>query len=197
MTALQNVDTAAPAARVHTCHTDMPADLDPGERLAYVAAYGRSVKAFIRKNGAPILSGPVPASGPDRAAVGRELSAMARAHEADRHPGAHRAGLLAVNRLRKRTGADPLPTGTGRKPAARTPRKLAAVPDIAPDPAPVETVDPVTPDPVPVDVVDDTPRTYRTRRDARRELAAAMRARGENPADPAVWSAAKLAAGVK
>jgi hypothetical protein len=40
-------------------------------------------------------------------------------------------------------------------------------------------------------------RVNRTRKLARRELAAAMRARGENPADPDAWAAAKLAAGVK
>lgn len=40
-------------------------------------------------------------------------------------------------------------------------------------------------------------RVNRTRKLARRQLAAAMRARGENPADPAAWEAAKRAAGVK
>ena len=45
--------------------------------------------------------------------------------------------------------------------------------------------------------VDAPARVHRTRKLARRELAAAMRARGEDPADPDAWAAAKRAAGVK
>lgn len=81
-----------------------------------------------------------------------------------------------------------------------------------PTPAPVEPVDVVTAarasghltivhvsdtaELEPVDV-DTAPAVNRTRKLARRELAAAMRARGDDPSDVIAWGAAKLAAGVK
>lgn len=281
--------------RTHTEHTDQPDGLTLEESRAYVRGYARGCMAYVKKNGAASVSleGPAPAAGtPERRALGIQLAELTRAHEEERHPSAHRAGMAALRKYRKVHGiADPVaPKKTTRKPAAR---KLAAVPDVAPAaPEPVETAPklrkrsrftpcgrhaayfgrlslaetvrlcveggpagatgcadgtcellggtdhlvadvcsspyPLTWTAAPVDVApleqpaapvvrlipgpipaeetstpeessdQDTEQTApRTRKAARRALADAMRARGENPADPAAWAAAKLAAGIK
>lgn len=101
--------------RTHTAYTSIPEGLTPWERNTYVRGYSKACVAYVRKHGAPALSGPVPMRGPERAALGVELAEMARAHEAERHPTAHKAGVAAVNKLRKRDGL-PTITATGRKP---------------------------------------------------------------------------------
>lgn len=201
---------------------DMPAGLEPWERMTYRKGYARGALAYVRKHGGPgvVHNGDAPAAGtPERAELGRKLAELTRAHEIERHPTAHRAGMSALNRRRKALGLERVTdTATGTRTRTRKPAPVAepAAPvDVAPTvdqapaapvlrivPAPEPVAEPVE-TPAPVDVapaVVETPatsRVNRTRKLARRELAETMRARGEDPSDPGAWAAAKLAAGVK
>lgn len=189
-------------------YRDMPAGLEERDALAYRIGYGKGCVAYTRKHGAPAAvhdDGPAPAAGTAaRVMLGRQLAAEMRTFELQRHPSAHRAGMSALNKSRKTRGLDPVTDPV--KPARKAPaRKLSAVPDAPPvaehgitaaEVAEVHVdgkrgrVERVTP-------VPDAAPARNTRKAARRALASAMRARGENPADLAAWTAAKLAAGVK
>lgn len=139
--------------------TDQPAGLTAPESSAYVRGYSRGCLAYVRKHGGPsmVLEGPAPAAGtPARRQLAAELRTITTAHLIERHPAAHRAGMAALRKYRKTHGiAEPVAPAAPRKPAARKPRTLAAVPD--PAPAPVDPDDmwaPVvrdeTPAPAPV-----------------------------------------------
>lgn len=192
--------------RVDWTAREIPADLSPAERSAYVRGYARGCHAYVKKNGGPgvVHDGPAPAGGtPERRALGIQLAELARAHEEERHPAAHRAGMSALRKYRKIHGIA-APVAPKRAPA-RKPRKLAAVPAVetaeapAPAPAAVAPVVRLVPSEPAEEIAEEASgeRANRTRKLARRELAEAMRARGEDPRDAAAWAAAKLAAGVK
>lgn len=198
--AAETVEALAPRVPCGDWPTrDMPAGLTPGERSAYVRGYANGCRTYVKRYGGPAVvhEGAAPAAGTaERRALAAELRAAALVHEEERHPAAARAAMAALRKYRKVHGiVVPAPV---RKPRAA--RKSAAPVESAPVVRLVPALEPVempaedTPDaPAP----EDAGRVNRTRKLARRELAAAMRARGENPSDPAAWAAAKLAAGVK
>lgn len=180
---------------------DMPADLAPGERQAYARGYARGITTHTRRTGGTGVThdGPAPRAGtPERAALAAALTTAAIENEAARHDTCHRAAMAALRKYRKQHGLE-TPTAP-RKPAARKPAKTRAVPvsivpDIVPDTMPDQTPAAVTESAR--EDTPDAPHAWNTRRAARRALAAAMRERGENPADADAWAAAKALAGVR
>lgn len=162
----------------------------------------------------------------ERAKLAPVLAARTTEHVLERHPACHRSAMTALNKYRRARGLEPLadpakPAAATRKPAAR---KLAAVPDVAPAKPAAKRREPAAPagdvvaaavesgrvsviavtapaplEPVaePAPVADDARPAPRTRKAARRELAAMLRAEGLDPSDPAVWADAKRSAGIR
>lgn len=203
----QTVETIAAQVRPSEI-TDMPAGLTTEERGAYVRGYSRGCATFTKKNGAPGISGAVPAPAPgtpERVVFRAKLAELTTAHLLERQDTAHRAGMAALRKYRKTHGLEA--PAAPRKPAARktrTPAAAAPVDEVPAAPvAPVIRLIPasdVAPEPVaaPEPPATEQPRpANRTKRAARKQLAEEMRARGEDPTDPTAWAAAKLAAGIK
>lgn len=172
---------------------DMPADLAAGERQAYARGYARGITTHTRKTGGTGVThdGPAPRAGtPERAALAAALTAAAIENEAARHDTCHRAGMAALRKYRKVHGLE-APAAPRKRAASRRAAVVSIVPDTVPDTMPDMTAAAAT-----ESAREDTaPRN--TRRAARRALAAAMRERGENPADADAWAAAKALAGVR
>lgn len=82
--------------------TDMPAGLDDLAAKAYVKGYAKGCMTYTRKHGAPSITGS------RGVVVDRvELRRITRAHEWDRHPTAHKAGMRELNAHQaRRTPAD-------------------------------------------------------------------------------------------
>jgi hypothetical protein len=83
---------------------DMPHGLDKAAQAAYVRGYATGCHRYTRKHGAPSLNdvvvtvdeeGRIHAHATD--AQRAELARLTRAHEWDRHPTAHRAGMKELN----------------------------------------------------------------------------------------------------
>lgn len=201
---------------------EMPAGLTPIEASVYTRGFSRGCLTYGRKHGTPAvtLEGPAPAAGTAaRRELGARLSELTAAHEKERHPTAHRAGMAALKKYRTANGlpnlaAVPAPRNTRRAARKVAPVDTAPAPDVDETPAAAAAPVPAAPAdvlaagvesgrviilpvsaPAPVETVDTAPRN--TRRAARRQLAEDMRARGEDPRDADAWTAAKLAAGVK
>lgn len=177
-----------PRPQPHNVHTDMPAGLTDREREAYMSGYSRGCHTFVRKHGG---AGVTLEAG--QTVSIEELQARALAHEAERQPAAHRAGMSELRRWLKKYATEERAAEILKpakpaavKPAARKPRKAAAA-----KPAPVvETV--------PTPVASEAPRapmTFAARKASRRELAARLRAQGIKPAGEA-WETAKREAGL-
>ena len=81
--------------------TDMPHGLDDLAAKAYVKGYAKGCMTYTRKHGAPSITGS------RGVVVDRvELRRITRAHEWDRHPTAHRAGMRELGRWLERHPAD-------------------------------------------------------------------------------------------
>lgn len=202
--------------------THRPHGLGAEARMIYDRAYSRAAITYARKHGGPAVkldklgTDHTPA---ERAKLAPILAERTIEHVLERHPSCHRSAMTALNKYQRARGleplADPAKPAKPAKPAAAkrtSTRKLAAVPDVTPakpaakrrksaapakpaaEPAPAPAV--VALEPVPAAPADEVA-PYRTRKAARRELAAAMRADGLDPSDPVAWEAAKRAAGIR
>jgi hypothetical protein len=207
MTVHQLTPTATPdTAQTHTVRTDMPAGLTHDETRAYVRGYSKGALAYARKHG----GGGVTVTGEARASAA-ELSAAMRAHEAERHPSAHRAGLSALRAWVRQYAPDRLPavaaavkgdapvksTSTTRKArTTSTTRKSTSTPTpTEKEPTAMPTPLAIAPAPTATPAASTDRPVYRTRKVQRRELAAALRARGISPTGDA-WEQAKRDAGL-
>lgn len=194
-----------------------PANLTAAESIHYRRGFSRGARTHLKKHGGPavIHDGPAPTPGtPEHRALVAELAEKGRAYRADRHDACHKAGMSAVRSYLRKSGqsgrlaeiVDPCaPAKRARKAPAKS-RKLAAVPDVTPEPAtvPDELAAGIDSGRVILTVVSDAPATvpapmppmtWAARKATRREIAAKLRAQGIRPTGEA-WREACRAAGL-
>ena len=86
--------------QTHNSRTDRPVGLTRDEERAYVQGYARGCLAYVRKHGGAAMT----VRAGEKASPGA-LAALARDHEAERHPTAHRAALASLRAWLRKYGS--------------------------------------------------------------------------------------------